>query len=63
MEVDTLYSIGEWHGIKRFECKLCPFDVLEDESLIQEHLKMHLPPPPAAALVLVAKRDGTEKRN
>ena len=39
------YTVGEWKGLPRWQCNLCPFDTLAGEEAILEHIyKVHMPP-------------------
>ena len=32
------YTVGQWAGKMQYRCKLCPFDCLNDEVIILNHL-------------------------
>jgi hypothetical protein len=41
------YTIGSWKGHKQWRCNLCPFDTLDGERAMLEHIAAkHAPPPP-----------------
>lgn len=35
------YIIGEWRGHAHYACKLCPYDVLDNEQAMIDHVKLH----------------------
>lgn len=35
------YLIGDWRGHAHYACKLCPYDVLNNEQAMIEHVKLH----------------------
>lgn len=42
-----LFVVGSWKNYVQWQCALCPFDTLESEAVMREHIeKVHLPPPP-----------------
>ena len=56
VEVEELYTVGEWAGMKQWKCALCPWDTLEREEAMLEHLaSAHAPPKPK---ILVADKRG-----
>lgn len=63
-EENQHYELGEWRGHPQYRCKHCPFDVLDDEAAILEHVqRMHIAPtlPQVnSAGILVADKNGNE---
>lgn len=62
-EADSIalpYTVGEWKGLPRWQCNLCPFDTLAGEEAILEHIyKVHMPPQqPERPQILKADRFG-----
>lgn len=52
------YTVGTWSGRKHYQCKLCVFDVLEDEMAMLRHLvQAHNS---EAALVRLVDRETSE---
>lgn len=42
---DLKYTESKWHDLKRYQCKLCPFDSLHEDT-IREHIReVHEAPP------------------
>lgn len=59
--IADLYEVGQWKGMPRWQCKLCPWDTLEGEEVIRKHIvTTHMAPPPKEEpkQVLVADRFG-----
>jgi hypothetical protein len=51
------YTVGSWRGLTQYQCKLCPWDTLEGEEAMLEHLRTaHAPPPEPKSPILIAKR-------
>lgn len=50
------YTVGSWRGFPQHQCKLCPWDTLEGEAKMLEHLaSAHAPPPEPKSPILIAK--------
>lgn len=45
------YTVGKWQGYTQWQCRLCPWDTLEGEEAIWEHIQARHAPPPAPPLV------------
>jgi len=43
------YTIGKWKDLPRYQCKLCPFDSLHEEVIIEHIWKAHYAPPESDA--------------
>lgn len=57
------YTKGMWAGRAHYQCKLCTYDVLDNEEKILEHVQlMHhpRPVPKRASSVLVADKRGND---
>ena len=54
------YTQNRWHGIVRFECKLCGFDVLKNERTMLRHL-LNVHNSEAALSALIAGETRTAK--
>lgn len=57
------YLLGTWHGLTQYRCRECPFDALEEETII-EHIAAHWVEDaarPGSGLVLVADKNGNLK--
>lgn len=53
------YTVGWWKGLRQWRCKQCPWDTLESEAAMLEHIAVrHAPPKPR---VFVADKSGREK--
>ncbi len=49
------YSVGQWHGMPRYQCLLCRFDSL-DRAVIEKHIQtVHKTTMPASGRVLDAR--------
>lgn len=46
-----------WHGLPMLRCKLCPFDTLEGEAVMIEHIEARHAPPVREARPLVQVYD------
>lgn len=52
------YTVGWWKGFRQWRCKQCPWDTLESEAAMLEHIAtVHAPPKPR---VYVADKSGRE---
>ena len=41
---ELLYTVGAWGELKRYQCCLCPYDTLDGELAILQHIqKRHYP--------------------
>lgn len=50
------YTVGWWKGFRQWRCKLCPWDTLESEAAMLEHIAaVHKPPP---SPILIADKRG-----
>ena len=57
-KVELPYTVGEWKGMPKWQCNLCPFDTLAGEEAILEHIyKAHMPPPPQPERPKIIKAD------
>jgi len=56
-----MYTVGTWSGMPRYQCNACPFDSLDEDTIIEHYMNQHaiLPPTPSG-LVLVADKNGRE---
>lgn len=57
------YLPGTWHGMAQYRCRECPFDALEEETIL-EHIAAHLVEEPAfsgGGLILMADKYGNQK--
>lgn len=46
------WIMGTWHGLPRWQCALCPWDTLEGEAAMIEHIEqLHGVAPAPATLV------------
>lgn len=53
------YRLGQWGGLTQWACRLCPWDTLEGEAAMMEHLAArHAPPAPPPALIQVYDAGG-----
>lgn len=41
-QADDLYEVGLWHGVAHYRCRLCPFDTLRADAML-EHAAGHGP--------------------
>jgi hypothetical protein len=57
-EPDKPYTMGEWNGKPQWKCKLCPWDTLEGEAAMLEHLATRHKPPAPRVSILVADKHG-----
>lgn len=47
------YDEQQWKGLGRFACRLCPFDTLDGEAAVLDHLRRtHFRPPPRPPAIL-----------
>jgi hypothetical protein len=51
---DNLYTMGSWNGKPQWKCSLCPWDTLEGEAAMLEHLATRHKPPAPRISILVA---------
>lgn len=57
------YTAGEWAGHAHYQCSLCPFDVLDDEGKMLEHIQLKHRPhaaPRHAPSVFLADKHGND---
>lgn len=55
------YSLGTWRGRMQWKCKQCPWDTLEGEAAMLEHIaSAHTPPPKRKGIVLIADKSGRQ---
>lgn len=68
------YLLGTWHGLTQYRCRECPFDALEEETII-EHSAAHWveeqaqdlqaaresQAPPGRGLIAVADKNGNPR--
>jgi len=55
------YTIGTWRGFTQWRCKFCPWDTLEGEAAILEHLRSaHAPSPEPKSPILIADKHGRQ---
>lgn len=53
------YTVGKWGGFTQWKCKLCPWDTLEGEAAMLEHLaSAHAPPPKPKSPIVIANKSG-----
>jgi len=43
--VKELYEIGKWREFKKYSCKLCPYETLNEEDMINHIEQFHMPRP------------------
>lgn len=49
---EPAYVVGTWCGIPRWQCLKCPWDTVESEAVMLQHIaERHAPPPPPSALI------------
>lgn len=53
-----LYTMGTWRGMRQWKCKLCPWDTLEGEAKMLEHIASAHKPPPSP--ILIADKGGRQ---
>lgn len=60
------YTVGSWCGHTQYNCAYCPYDVLEDENAIIEHVfRQHIniyTELPVQSIILMADKSGREKK-
>ncbi len=45
--VDQPYTLGSWNGLPQYQCNYCPWDTVESEAAILEHIQQcHTEPKP-----------------
>lgn len=55
------YTVGSWRGFTQYQCKLCPWDTLEGEAAMLEHLRSaHAPAPEPKSPILIADKSGRQ---
>jgi hypothetical protein len=55
------YTMGSWRGFPQWKCELCPWDTLEGEEKMLEHLaSAHAPPPEPKSPILIADKSGKQ---
>jgi hypothetical protein len=55
----TDYSVLSWNTMPLFQCRLCPYDTLDEAEMIQHQTRVHTPvPAPAVVQVQVLDRFG-----
>jgi hypothetical protein len=55
------YTVDQWGGFTQWQCKLCPWDTLEGEAAMLEHLaSAHAPPPKPKSPILIADKSGRQ---
>lgn len=52
------YAMGEWNGKPQWRCKLCPWDTLEGEAAMLDHMATRHKPPAPRVSILVADARG-----
>lgn len=48
------WTVGEWKGMPQFCCSYCPFDSLDEESIREHYVKVHLASQPALPISVPA---------
>lgn len=61
--IEQLYAVGEWSGQPQYKCKLCPFDAMRQEAILQHIEQVHFPkflsePARTPSGILVADKNG-----
>jgi len=51
-EPEQLFTVGRWGAYVRWQCRLCPWDTLDGEEAMLEHIQARHGPPPAPAAVI-----------
>lgn len=48
-----LYTTNTWNGLPRWACTQCPWDTLDGEEAMLEHIaEAHTPPPPVVSRII-----------
>ena len=51
MSEEVRYTIGSWKGIVQYRCTKCPFDTVDGEAAMVEHIRTAHAPPPEPRMV------------
>ena len=62
LKSNSHYTMASWGGHTQWKCNYCPFDTLEGEQIILEHIaRNHFNPlAPKPSLIAVADKRGNE---
>ena len=45
MPNEKMYEVGQWRGMKKYSCKLCVFDTLDETEMLQHIKEFHTEKP------------------
>lgn len=57
------WTLGKWGELTQYCCKYCPFDSLDETTIREHYLKVHLPESPAPEINVPVTRHIEEQVN